>query len=133
MAESHAPPLQMDQFFVYLRDHLLIDKNVGTHTIKRVPAISSGQTTLLSARFRFCPNRESPSDTYCGNEECIRARRRSIAISLRSAWMRILEKANRRLQPLSECHEDCDKSRQTANKNQGSSKSCVARWLQLFS
>ena len=52
MAESHAPLLQMDQFVVYLRDHLLIDKNVGIDIIKPIPAISSRQTTLLSARFR---------------------------------------------------------------------------------
>jgi hypothetical protein len=33
MAESHAP-LQMNQFFVYLRDHLLIDKKCRYHIIK---------------------------------------------------------------------------------------------------
>jgi len=35
MAESHAPPLQMSQFDVYLRDHLLLESILDSHIIKR--------------------------------------------------------------------------------------------------
>jgi hypothetical protein len=34
MAESQAPLLQPNQFVVYLRDHLLLDKNVDALIIK---------------------------------------------------------------------------------------------------
>ncbi len=34
MAESHAPPLQIVQLFVYLRDHLLLGKNADTDIIE---------------------------------------------------------------------------------------------------
>src|ERR1700692_2910805 len=33
LAESQTPPLQLNQFFVYLRDHLLLDKNVDILSI----------------------------------------------------------------------------------------------------
>lgn len=35
MAESHAPPLQMIQFVVYLRDHLLLESILDRFIIKR--------------------------------------------------------------------------------------------------
>jgi hypothetical protein len=44
--------LQMTQFVVYLRDHLLIDKNVGIHIIKPVTAISSRQLCFQIRRDR---------------------------------------------------------------------------------
>ena len=44
MAESHAPPLQMVQLFVYLRDHLLLGKNADTDIIKPDPVISSRES-----------------------------------------------------------------------------------------
>ena len=31
MAKSHAPPLQINQYFAYLRDHLLLGKNADIH------------------------------------------------------------------------------------------------------
>jgi hypothetical protein len=36
MAETQAPLLQMIQFFVYLRDHLLLDRNVDAPDYKTV-------------------------------------------------------------------------------------------------
>jgi hypothetical protein len=51
MAESHAPPLQMIQFVVYLRDHLLLESILDTLIIKRSSRIfNRGLQHLINAR-----------------------------------------------------------------------------------
>jgi hypothetical protein len=43
MAESHTPPLEMNQLFVYLRDHLLINKKCRYTIINPLPPFSSSR------------------------------------------------------------------------------------------
>jgi hypothetical protein len=46
VAETQAPLLQLNQFFPYLKDHLLLDKNVDTLIIKPFLRTAYGQFRL---------------------------------------------------------------------------------------
>ena len=48
--KSQAPPLQLNQFFVYLRDHLLLDKNVDSLIINYKSIYSNSLLTIFCCR-----------------------------------------------------------------------------------
>jgi hypothetical protein len=60
MAESQAPLLQLNQIFPYLKDHLLLDKNVDILIVK--PFIRTANKEFRLTRYLRCLRRYGSSE-----------------------------------------------------------------------